>query len=374
LQRTPIERQSSPTAYTVIEEGLDYILTHFHNQEVWPRTISTMTTGGSQIVVNSKEEALARFAQANWLDCRISAYPPDATENPSAIERFQGLINVTPRRLIIIIDLDMCNFVTDRALWLALTRTLHNIKGLLAVAPTVIWSGNGYHIYVVMDSEGIVLENIKQLTEFGTDQMLSVKFIRFVEWFLSTGKSDKSHNTTVSFRNCMLRVPDSTNSKNGQIVRIIQEWNGYKSSIKPLLRDFRRYLIDQQFKELQSKSLRHNERSDIGIGNHSINWIEQLLETPVVDHRKYCIWRILAPYLLNIKKLSEQDAYNAIREWLQRCSELQRLQFSINQRINDGLDGAAKKGYLPISLEKLKEENNRLYSFLHVSGVVDYRQ
>jgi hypothetical protein len=174
----------------------------------------------------------------------------------------------------------------------------------------------------------------------------------------------------------MLRVPGSINSKNGQSVRIIQKWNGFKPFINYLLRDFRRYLIDQQFKELQYKfkSLRHNERSDIGTGNHSINWIEHLLQTPIADHRKYCIWRVLSPYLLNIRKLSEQEAYNIIKEWLERCGQLERLGFSVSQRITDGLDGAAKKGYLPISLEKLKEENNRLYSFLHVSGVVEYRQ
>jgi hypothetical protein len=380
LQQTPIEKQDSfHQNIATIGEGLDYISTHFQSQEFWPRTISTKTTESRQITVSSQEEALARFAQANWLDCRISAYPPNATENKSAIERFQGLTNITPRRLIIIVDLDRCNFETDRALQVALTRTLQTINEELFEAPTVIWSGNGYHIYLVMDSEGIVLENIKQLTEFGTDQMLSIKFIRFVEWFLSNGKSDKSHNTTVSFNNCMLRIPGSYNSKNNAQVLIIRKWQNTSAvpSIKPLLRDFRRYLIDQQLKELQSKS-RHIERFDIGYSttntnenSHNINWIEQLLQTPVADHRKYCIWRILAPYLLNIRKLPEQEAFNVIREWLNRCSELQRLQFSINQRINDGLDGAAKKGYLPISLEKLKQENDRLYGFLHISGVVD---
>jgi hypothetical protein len=115
---------------------------------------------------------------------------------------------------------------------------------------------------------------------------------------------------------------------------------------------------------------RHDTTSSVA-GPSSIVWIEQLLQTPVADHRKYCIWRILAPYLLNIRKLPEQEAFNVIREWLYRCSELQRLQFRINQRINDGLDRAAKKGYLPISLEKLRQENDRMYDFLHISGVVD---
>src|SRR6476469_3890757 len=57
-----------------IEQGLDYLLTHFE-EPIWPRTISTMTTQERQIVVFSRMEAFARFKQANGLDCRINAYP-----------------------------------------------------------------------------------------------------------------------------------------------------------------------------------------------------------------------------------------------------------------------------------------------------------
>lgn len=55
-------------------ESLDLILSHFEDP-IWPRTISSKTTEGRQVLVCNKEEAIARFAQANSLDCRISAYP-----------------------------------------------------------------------------------------------------------------------------------------------------------------------------------------------------------------------------------------------------------------------------------------------------------
>ncbi len=112
-------------------------------------------------MVNSRQEAIARFAQANFVDCRISAYPPDATVNPSGLERFQGLQITTPRNLIVIIDLDKSTFRSERALQLALTSTLQKIKSKLQVEPTVLWSGNGYHIYLVLDSQ-VNLENVKQ--------------------------------------------------------------------------------------------------------------------------------------------------------------------------------------------------------------------
>ena len=148
-----------------IGTGLNYILGHFLFQPrslfIFPRTISTKTTEGRQIMVDSREEALARFAQANFVDCRISAYPPDATVNPSGLECFQGLRITTPRNLIVIIDLDKSTFRSERALQLALARTLQKIKFKLEVEPTVLWSGNGYHIYLVLESQ-VNLENVKQ--------------------------------------------------------------------------------------------------------------------------------------------------------------------------------------------------------------------
>jgi hypothetical protein len=115
--------------------------------------ISTKSTGNAQVEVSSKQEALTRFELAGWLDCRISAYPPNATVNPSALERFQGLVHITPRNLVVIIDLDLLTFKSERALQLGLARTLQNIERILGVRPTVIFSGNGYHIYLVLDCQ-----------------------------------------------------------------------------------------------------------------------------------------------------------------------------------------------------------------------------
>ena len=57
-----------------IAKGLDFILSHFRQNNLFPRKISTKTTQGKQLIVYSREEALARFNQANLSDCRISAY------------------------------------------------------------------------------------------------------------------------------------------------------------------------------------------------------------------------------------------------------------------------------------------------------------
>jgi hypothetical protein len=46
----------------------------------------------------------------------------------------------------------------------------------------------------------------------------------------------------------MIRIPDSINSKNGQEVKLFQQWNNKRVEINYLLRDFRRYLIQEKFK------------------------------------------------------------------------------------------------------------------------------
>ena len=118
------------------------------------------------------------------------------------MSRFAEIKNLIPPDLIMI-DLDSCNFRDKPALLAPLRQTLQKIKVKLALIPTVIWSGNGYHIYIPISA--VVLEDIK---EFDHIDQISTKFLRFAEWYLSSGKSDCSHNTNVSLNNCMLRIPD----------------------------------------------------------------------------------------------------------------------------------------------------------------------
>ena len=158
-------------------KGLDYILSHFQGS-VWPRTISTKATRGRQVIVNSRQEALRYFKAARYLDCRISAYPHWRI---SVVSDFAGIKNpIVPN--IIMIDLDMDNFdYNDFAIKAALRRTLTRIKHVLNLnTPTVIWSGNGYHIYIPINAP-IVLEDIK---EFAGIERVTTKFLRFAEWYL----------------------------------------------------------------------------------------------------------------------------------------------------------------------------------------------
>ena len=115
-------------AQTIIDLG--YILRHFE-EPIFPRTYSTKTTENHQFIVYSMEEALARFKQADLLDCKINAYP-------NRIE-WKGLNRQSPD--LIFIDLDLARFKSRLALDRALTRTLKKIKEKFNcdVQPTVLW-------------------------------------------------------------------------------------------------------------------------------------------------------------------------------------------------------------------------------------------
>ena len=105
----------------------------------------------------------------------------------------------------------MGKFKSRLALDRALAKTLKNIndKFNVAVTPTVLWSGNGYHIYLPV--EAFILEQESEFARFGNP---SRKFIQFAEPYLSNNKSDPEHTKGLSFKNCMIRIPGSFNSKN----------------------------------------------------------------------------------------------------------------------------------------------------------------
>jgi hypothetical protein len=234
-----------------VREGLDYILRHFdcdNDQPLWPRTISTKLTEGRQIPVNSKEEALDYYRKANFLDCKISGYP----------KYKKGFTKVAPS--LIFIDLDQAKIrkILDKQLENTL-QNINNAFGNNEFRPTVLWSGKGYHIYIPVAA--FVLEN-EEIFQVAINP--SRKFLQWSEQYLSCNKADLCHTIGLSFNNCMLRIPNSINSKSNQQVRLIQSWNGVtdpntltttntepiRPDIRPLLYEFYIHLADLKFNEI----------------------------------------------------------------------------------------------------------------------------
>jgi hypothetical protein len=332
-------------------ENLDFALSYFE-EPVFPRTISTLATQGRQIIVYNKDEVISAYIRSDYVDCRINAYPVHT--------EYKGINRQAPN--FIFIDLDKSGFKTERSHKLGLDNTLRSIKETIGGYPTVIWSGNGYHVYQPI--EAFPLEQKDTFSDFDKP---SKTFLRFAEKYLSGDKSDTSHNP--SFKSCMIRIPGSHNSKCVQEgkdseVKMIQRWNGHRPKINLLLGSFYAYLVDQQLEENRQQKEISRYQNNNKASSNNILWIEKLLQTPIDDYRKNAVSLIIAPYLINIKKLSYGDALNIINNWLTKCGELRRLEYGSGYRVKYALESSTKNGYKPLKFESLKLKNKILYDIL----------
>lgn len=317
----------------------------------------TAKTNG-QVFVENMKEMIKYFTAAHNIDCRINGYPQylDLNEN-----------NSSPSFIFIDLDLSLCSVCKYpiRKLDYILDQTLKKIKEEINGHPSVLWTGGGYHIYqpikiVTNDGRKQPLKDFKKVVEYipYIRNDITTEFIRFAEQYLTNGKGDPKHNPSVN--SCLIRIPETVNSKCSEKVKIVQPWNGIEAIANPIILPF----IDH-LKQLKAEDENLNQRKiKINFKEHEsrINWIEELLATPIGDHRYYCLWHILVPYLLNIKKLSKLEVIRIITQWLDKCNKVEKVRWRYPERIEEQL--GYDKGYPPISLENLRKENFNLYKLL----------
>jgi hypothetical protein len=86
---------------------------------------------------------------------------------------------------------------------------------------------------------------------------------------------------------------------------------------------------------------------------------------PIDDYRKNTVSLILAPYLINVKKLSYDAALNIITGWLGKCGELRQLDQNFDYTMRYALKYSAKNGHKSIKYDTLKLKNTALYDLLN---------
>ena len=380
------------------KEDIELILSHFE-EPLFPRRMMTSASNG-QFTVTSKEEIMQGCKEANYIDCCINAYPEHV--------EYQGIVRQPPN--FIFIDLDKSHFSRCkdpvRMLDRALDKTLKNISSVFSqrdaassdihvrqqqlehynnkpIRPTVIWSGNGYHIYLPIQS--VVLDTYDPFSKdrfpslfsscngkcYGS--FVSEVFLKYAEDLFTEGKADPQHRP--KYRSCLIRIPNTYNSKclaggmshEESMVKVIQEWNGYRPPIKSLTKGFRRWITEQEIH--QKNIMRKNpklSRKQIGsaTANNSfqINWIEKLLKTGIPDGRKETLRLILGPYL--IKRKNHEESVSILNGWLKKCNDVERLDNNFNpkRRIHASLKNS--KGFL--KLESLKLKYSWLYNVVNM--------
>ena len=262
------------------------------------------------------------------------------------------------------IDLDLKDFENTRdRLDTRLKKTLKKLSAKFdgSAYPTILWTGNGFHIYQPID--GLVFEEFDIFYDFlnylnGRD--LTTEFLRFAEKYLTDGKADPQHLPSV--RSCLVRVPGTFNSKNNEEVRIIQRWDGIRPAIQKITTEFMSYLIQKRIDKIREIEKEQKLRAKFANSplnrynnTNTIAWIEKLLQTPIDDYRKTCMWRILCPYLINIRKLTKEEASIILKDWLEKCDKKRRLDFNPQREVSSKLRGV--RPYRQSSKKNLKKNN-----------------
>lgn len=309
-----------------IEEGLDFILTHFENP-VYPRTISTKKTGNRQIEIHSTEEALRFFKESDCIDCRISAFGRNEQEK------------VMPN--LIFVDLDNRDALNE-------VRCLFHkvIEG----KPTILDTGNGYAILqpIKMKSfEFLIYEN-------KAGEEIAKTFLQWIERYLTNHKCDLGNHP--SLKNTMIRIPGSYNSKlldrncplDESRVSVIYGWD--KNRIRANHLPFKKYL-DRIIKE-ERKRNKINKKPNL----KNFQWIEKLLLYKLEDGRERLLYDV-SRYLINLKGLSIEDATNKIHSWL-------NCRYYSKNLIQTKCKMALKDGKYPRKLVTIQTNDSGLYESL----------
>ena len=169
-----------------------------------------------------------------------------------------------------------------------------------------------------------------------------------------------------------MRIPGSINYKYNTKIKIIQKWNGYRPPIpREFIEDFRTYL-EQKITDQENNNYNYkynnnsqNHYNNSNNSNNRIEWIEKLLlQTPIEDGRKMALWRILCPYLINVRKLSYDESFQILREWLDKCNSVRKLDFNPNQEIRERLKRAGN--FYPIGIQRLKTADDSKYRKLYI--------
>jgi hypothetical protein len=184
----------------------------------------------------------------------------------------------------------------------------------------------------------------------------------------------------------LLRVPGSLNSKahdptNNAIVKeescffpVDSEGGGTPKDIALLLSGYRTYLNSLKLECQEKKNLEANssgKKYNSHNVDHTIRYIETLLQMQIKDSRKTAMNIILIPYFVNIRQLSsDADIIERLKTWLIGCDKIRPIydsdpnysfDWAIRYNIRRCRDNKLLK---PMSFERLQSMDPELYKLI----------
>jgi Primase X len=174
----------------------------------------------------------------------------------------------------------------------------------------------------------------------------------------------------------LLRVPHTFNSKcieegiEDAELKIVQQWDSSQPlpEIDNLLVEFQTFLVDKKLKADLRNEKTNNTRYTVIISSNKIAYIEKLLQRQLEDDRKFVISLVLAPYFVNVQKLTDADSFSRIKKWVLKCNLVKKLKPPLdyfNDLINRAIGRAKETGIKPLKFEHtLRYKNRELYNML----------
>lgn len=101
-------------------------------------------------------------------------------------------------------------------------------------------------------------------------------------------------------------------------------------------------------------------------------YVEDLLKHPVSDGRHRLVWMVLAPYLVNVKKIADEEAIERIRAFVAAAGETSAMRRFVEYNVRR----ARRNGLLPPTFTTLKAEHPDIYALLpkEVVALEDLKQ
>jgi Primase X len=354
-----------------VADGINSLLNLFEliQQPLFPRTIMTASYTGF-FVIHSLKDMYKAFMEANFQDCRISAYPPVREET-----------RLTPN--LILLDIDYNNDLVknmgldyaDNENKILVDKIIDRLRSKFQLKNLMVMkTGNGRHILVpfLFEKPFEYVQEMRSLIPMLmspyhkiANNIISENFLPFAKKYLSNDQADKANYP--KFSNVFLRVPGTLNMKMkygmAHIIRTELECE-YDQKLLPnfgdlypgtdLLSKFHSHMClvagNQKDKNKLYKLYEHGRRS-----RRSIPWIETLYTMAVSDCRKRIIRLILAPYAINVKRMPSQDAFIWIKNWAEKCNKVHPFDrgYNVDQQIEYLITRAQDNGYFPISRNKI---------------------
>ena len=132
-----------------------------------------------------------------------------------------------------------------------------------------------------------------------------------------------------------------------------------QAAISDGVRNLRRAPLPKQLQGTKTKVMQYVPAQRARTGKGYL-YVEDLLRHPVSDGRHRLIWLVLAPYLVNVKKVEDDEAIEKIRAFVAVAGETSGLKRFAEYNVKR----ARRNGLLPPTFSNLKTEHPDIYALL----------